>query len=126
MVRTLTVASLVSRCAASSHSQVVNGRYMVRLEHVASGLVAPVQAKTPADGTHRLFIVEHAGAIRIIQNAVLLLTPFHSLASLRAPLNTRDVDVVPIAARPGSPVHSRRGPVLQRRPIQRRMRRERH
>lgn len=88
MVRTLAVASMVSLCAGSAHSQVVNGRYVVRLEQVASGLVAPVQAKSPADGTNRLFIVEQTGTIRILQNGALLPTPFLNLASLLAPLNT--------------------------------------
>ncbi len=92
MVRTLSIASLVSLCSAALSStasaQVVNGQYVVRLEQVASGLAAPVQAKSPNDGTGRLFIVDQTGTIRILQNGSLLPTPFLNITALLAPINT--------------------------------------
>ena len=47
----------------------------VRLAEVASGLSSPVHLAVPP-GDARLFVVEQPGRIRIIQNGVLLPTPF--------------------------------------------------
>jgi glucose/arabinose dehydrogenase len=45
-------------------------------EVVASGLVNPNDIQNAGDGSGRLFIVEQAGMIRILQNGALLETPF--------------------------------------------------
>ena len=47
----------------------------VALQQIASGLDFPVYLTSPP-GDDRLFIVEKAGAVRIVQNGVLLETPF--------------------------------------------------
>jgi glucose/arabinose dehydrogenase len=54
---------------------------LVKLTPIASGLSQPVLATSPDDGTHRLFIVEKTGTIRIVQNGTLLPGVFLSLAS---------------------------------------------
>lgn len=48
----------------------------VRAELVASGLNAPAYATTPPLDPNRLFIVEQAGRIRIVENGTLLAAPF--------------------------------------------------
>ena len=53
----------------------------VKLTPVASGLSSPVFVTSPGDGTHRLFIVEKTGRIRILTGGTVLATPFLSLAS---------------------------------------------
>ena len=87
MVRTLLAASLLSLSAGTALAQVVNGPYVIRLEQVASGLTAPVQGKSPNDGSGRMFIVDQAGTIRIFRNGVLLPTPFLNITALLSPLN---------------------------------------
>ena len=49
---------------------------------VASGLEAPLFVTAPRLDTHRLFVLEQAGRIRIIKNGILLPTPFLSIETL--------------------------------------------
>ena len=51
------------------------------LQEVASGLSAPIYLTAPA-GDSRLFILERAGRIRVVQNGSLLATPFLDIGSL--------------------------------------------
>ena len=53
----------------------------VKLTVVATGLSNPVLVTSPNDGTHRLFIVQQTGSIRIVQNGVLQPGTFINLAS---------------------------------------------
>jgi glucose/arabinose dehydrogenase len=46
-----------------------------------SGLTSPVGFEVPNDGTNRIFILQQGGAIRIIQNGVLLTAPFLDVSS---------------------------------------------
>jgi len=48
----------------------------IKLKPVASGIVAPVGMACPADGSHRLFVIQQNGIIRIIKNNVVLPVPF--------------------------------------------------
>lgn len=48
----------------------------VRLHTVARGLRQPLDIKASPDGTGRLFVVEHAGRIRVIRDGALLTQPF--------------------------------------------------
>ncbi|MCP3980076.1 MAG: PQQ-dependent sugar dehydrogenase [bacterium] len=48
---------------------------------VASGLLRPLFVASPPGDTERLFIVEQDGTIRILQNGVLLGTPFLDISS---------------------------------------------
>jgi len=48
---------------------------------ISSGLSSPVDIASANDGSGRLFVVQQAGQIRVIQNGILLTTPFLNLAS---------------------------------------------
>ena len=52
------------------------------LQMVASGLARPVEIRHAGDGTDRLFIVEQAGRIRILDGSSLLPTPFLDITAL--------------------------------------------
>ncbi len=52
------------------------GAIKVELELVADGLTSPVHLTHAGDGTNRLFVVDQPGQIRIIEDGVLLETPF--------------------------------------------------
>lgn len=64
-----------------SHAQIATGPSTIELKTIATGLIAPVSLKSPPDNTNRLFVVEQTGQIRIIQNGVLLPTPFLNIAA---------------------------------------------
>ena len=51
----------------------------LRLQEVATGLASPVFLTSPADDA-RLFVVEQAGRIRVIENGAVLATPFLDIA----------------------------------------------
>jgi len=53
----------------------------VALTTVATGLNTPVDLQQPNDGSGRLFVVEKAGTIRIVQNGALQPTPFLDITS---------------------------------------------
>ncbi len=59
----------------------------LKLEQVVSGLQGPVALADPADGSGRLFVVEQAGQIRIIQAGKLLTTPFLDLKIVLASIS---------------------------------------
>jgi len=46
---------------------------------VASGLIAPALLTHASNGSERLFVIDQVGSIRVIQNGVLLPTPFLNL-----------------------------------------------
>lgn len=52
------------------------------LQEVASGLLRPVDIRHAADGTGRIFIVEQAGQIRILDGSSLLALPFLDISDL--------------------------------------------
>lgn len=53
-----------------------HGSIKIRLATVASGLTAPLELISPADGTGRLFINQQTGQILILENGSILPTPF--------------------------------------------------
>jgi glucose/arabinose dehydrogenase len=53
----------------------------VKLTTIATGLSSPVFVTSPNDGTHRLFVVEKTGSIRVIQNGSLQSGSFLNLSS---------------------------------------------
>ncbi|MCL5801548.1 MAG: PQQ-dependent sugar dehydrogenase [Gammaproteobacteria bacterium] len=59
--------------------QVAHAEITLRLSEVASGLKNPLYLTSPS-GDPRLFIVEQAGRIRIVENGKLLSTPFIDIA----------------------------------------------
>ncbi len=54
----------------------------LELVPVASGLSTPVVVTNAGDGSNRLFIVEKAGRIRIVEDGTLLATPFIDIDSI--------------------------------------------
>ena len=58
-----------------------DGSVTLAVQEVASGLTRPVHLAAPA-GDARLFVVEQAGRIRIVQNGQLLATPFLDITSI--------------------------------------------
>jgi glucose/arabinose dehydrogenase len=75
----LVVAALVNACSSSPVEEIPEPTQLT-LELVASGLSSPVFLTSPAND-QRLFVVEQAGRIRIIQNGQLLETPFLDIRS---------------------------------------------
>ena len=63
------------------------GDITIELEEVASGLSSPVAVTAPDDGSGRLFIVDQVGLIRIVENGVLLVTPFLDIQDKIPPPN---------------------------------------
>ena len=62
-------------------STVIDSANAVKLESVTSDIHFPVELKSPADGTHRLFIADVNGKIAIMKNGSLLPVPFLDLGS---------------------------------------------
>ena len=48
----------------------------ISLSRVAGGFVQPVHVANAGDGSGRIFVVEQAGRIRVLDNGVVLLSPF--------------------------------------------------
>ncbi len=57
----------------------VHATALVKLTAVATGLSSPVFVTSPDDGTHRLFIVQKTGSIRVMQNGSMQAAPFLNL-----------------------------------------------
>ncbi|MBI3897690.1 MAG: PQQ-dependent sugar dehydrogenase [Gammaproteobacteria bacterium] len=53
----------------------------IALKEIATGLHQPVHITGSGDGSHRLYVVEQAGTIRVIDNGHLQATPFLDLSS---------------------------------------------
>lgn len=56
-------------------------QHTLTLTRVVGGLSAPVVLTHANDGSNRVFVVEQSGTIRIIQNGILLPTPFLDIKS---------------------------------------------
>ena len=52
------------------------GAIALKFVTVATGLTAPLEISSPADGTGRLFVVQQTGQVRIVKNGNLNPTPF--------------------------------------------------
>ncbi|MBL8514794.1 MAG: PQQ-dependent sugar dehydrogenase, partial [Betaproteobacteria bacterium] len=50
------------------------------LRQVVTGFSLPVEVVNAGDGSHRLFVVEQGGRIRIVQNGAILPSPFLDLS----------------------------------------------
>ncbi len=59
----------------------------IELQVVADGLTAPVYLTGAGDGSDRIFIVDQAGQIRIVNNGSLLATPFLDLTDRMVAVN---------------------------------------
>jgi len=70
-------------CAA----QVTQGELSLDLEPVVSGLAAPTALVHAGDGSGRLFLCDQPGQVRVVENGVLLPTPFLDLKALGEVVN---------------------------------------
>jgi len=57
------------------------GSIKLKLKQIATGLTAPLEITSAADGSHRLFIVQQTGQIRILRGSRLLPTPYLDVSS---------------------------------------------
>jgi glucose/arabinose dehydrogenase len=78
--RMVSVAALAG-IPASAAAQVTPGSIAIDLQPVAAGLTSPILGVHAGDGSGRLFIVDQAGKILILQNGQVLATPFLDLTS---------------------------------------------
>lgn len=75
------LASLISfSCGGTTSSPAAGNPPPVVIQYglveLISGLTNPVDLQLPPDATDRIFVVEQAGIVRVIQSGVLLATPF--------------------------------------------------
>src|SRR4051812_20726425 len=59
----------------------------LRMQLVAKGFTSPIGMASPHDGSHRLFVIEQGGKIKIIKNGVLLPAPFLNISNRLDGLN---------------------------------------
>ena len=74
--------------ASASVSYAATAPLALRLQEVVTGLSAPTFLTAPA-GDSRLFIVERAGRIRVVENGNLLPTPFLDISNLTSTTGER-------------------------------------
>jgi len=73
--------------------EVTNGAFSLFLVPIATNMAAPDYAISPPGDTHRLFVLEQNGLMRIIQDGILLPTPALDLQSLvQPPLNASNAN----------------------------------
>jgi len=75
----------VARAAQNVLPDIPKGTIAVHLDTVASGLAAPDYAISPPGDTHRLFVVEQNGLLRLVQDGALVATPSLDLQSVVQP-----------------------------------------
>jgi glucose/arabinose dehydrogenase len=80
-----TTSAPVNFSIARYTPEVTNGAFSVFLLPVATNMSAPLYGVSPPGDTHRLFVLEQNGLLRVIQDGVLLPTPALDLQSLVSP-----------------------------------------
>ena len=91
---TLSTAALAAGLvlsAISAAAQICNGvstasGTTIRTTRIASGLTKPCCSTSPVGDTHRVFILEQDGRIRIVKDGLLLPTPFLDVRDPRSPV----------------------------------------
>ena len=74
--------SIVASFGGSGGTATIVVSAALGLQLVASGLIGPLYVTQPAADPTRLFVVEQAGRIKVIQNGTPLPTPFLDITSL--------------------------------------------
>ncbi|MCA9287751.1 MAG: hypothetical protein KDA05_04150, partial [Phycisphaerales bacterium] len=81
--RALTAAGMsLSAMAAPCVGQITLGSVEIDLKLVSTGMTAPVFLTHAGDGSGRLFVVDQAGKIWVIQNGQRLAMPFLDISGL--------------------------------------------
>ncbi|MCO6437908.1 MAG: PQQ-dependent sugar dehydrogenase [Phycisphaerae bacterium] len=81
MRRPMIAAVAVCFSGLGSSGAIAADPIQIELETVATGLTSPVLLTHAGDDSGRLFVVDQAGQIRVIENGVLLPTPFLDLSA---------------------------------------------
>ena len=87
MLRYHLILFVILFATTNSFAEIPKGDITIRLETVASGLTAPVAVTHAGDKSKRLFIVDQAGQIRVVEDGELLPTPFLDLTGKLPVLN---------------------------------------
>jgi len=83
---------------------ILPGEVRINLQTVATGLGHPTFLADPDDGTHRLFVTDQIGQIRILQDGQLLPTPFLDITArtlVTATSTTDERGLLGLAFHPG-------------------------
>jgi len=80
-VALLAVCLLAVGCGSIQRTSPTPSSGAIGLQLVVSGLTAPLDLEQPNDGSGRLFVVEQGGAIKILQNGMLLAQPFLNISN---------------------------------------------
>ena len=64
------------------------GNVRIGLEPVATGLSAPIDARSAPGESNRLYVTDQVGQVRVVQNGSLVSTPFIDVSSRLVPLRT--------------------------------------
>lgn len=75
------LAYSLAGCGSGKISTTAPSSVAITTQVLVTGLTSPLDLEHPNDGSGRLFVVEQAGTIRIIQNGALLPTPFLDITS---------------------------------------------
>ena len=85
----LAVAQLPQQILNPIETPIPKGPVQIELETIATGLTSPVLLVAAPDKSDRLFILDQAGQIRIVQGGKLLPEPFLDVTDRLAKLDTK-------------------------------------
>lgn len=95
---------LLQACGGSSGAPPVpvpqTGSAQLSLTAIATGLNTPVDLQQPKDGSSRLFVVEKAGTIRVVQNGAIQASPFLDV-SAKVDSSPGEMGLLGLAFHPG-------------------------
>jgi glucose/arabinose dehydrogenase len=81
LLAALSVAVLLGATSAAAGKNVSPSAVHVRFTQVVSGLLAPVAVTSARDGSHRLFVVQQGGTVRVVKNGKLRTRIYLNLGS---------------------------------------------
>jgi glucose/arabinose dehydrogenase len=81
----LIVSGIGASVGAVPLTPIPRGDISIQLQTIATGLAAPLYGFSPPGDTHRLFVLDQNGLVRIIQDGALLPTPALNIQSRVAP-----------------------------------------
>src|SRR5438067_4889101 len=82
---TIVALAIARRASAVPLTPIPRGDISIQLQPIATGLAAPLYGFSPPGDTHRLFVLEQNGLVRVIQDSVLLPTPALNIQSRVSP-----------------------------------------